>query len=71
MSKYLYHIFEKELNRFEEDFIEKIKSENEDMKARIEGYKSEIRNLKFENEFLKHKNKQYREEIWNHELKKV
>lgn len=37
----------------------------------IQDLKFEIKNLEFENEFLKYKNSEYREEIWNHELKNV
>ncbi len=37
----------------------------------IQDLKFEIKNYEFENEFLKHKNRQYREEIYNYEMKKV
>lgn len=53
-----------ELEKFIQDY------EKEALKQ-IQDLKFEIKNLEFENEFLKYKNSKYREEIWNHELKKV
>lgn len=34
-------------------------------------YEKQVKKLQLENEFLKHKNRQYREEIYNYEMKKV
>lgn len=57
----------REMNSFEET----IHMENMELKKKIECLEFEIKNYEFENEFLKLKNRRYREEIWNHEVKKA
>lgn len=75
---------EKELDKFREsnyqlrqacdslrfDLRETIKNRHEQTQRWLQS-QERVAELHLENEFLKHMNSKYREEIWNHEFKKV